>query len=73
MSGFDAGLRRHHQEDRPQGRKFTTSDLRFTVETSLPGSERLAPVLMVNDKVWQMTAEAAEIIIDALLKEEGLV
>lgn len=55
--------------------KFTTSDLRFTVETvACLGACGLAPVLMVNDKVYgQMTAEAAEIIIDALLKEEGLV
>jgi len=54
--------------------KFTTQDLRFTVETvACLGACGLAPVLMVNDKVYgQMTAEAAEIIIDALLGEEGL-
>lgn len=54
--------------------KFTTQDLRFTVETvACLGACGLAPVLMVNEKVYgQMTAEAAEIIIDALLSEEGL-
>ncbi|HOA14886.1 MAG TPA: NAD(P)H-dependent oxidoreductase subunit E [Bacillota bacterium] len=54
--------------------KFTTPDLRFTVETvACLGACGLAPVLMVNDKVYgQMTEEAAEAIIDALLKEEGL-
>jgi NADH-quinone oxidoreductase subunit E len=54
--------------------KFTTQDLRFTVETvACLGACGLAPVLMVNDKVYgQMTAEAAEIIVDALLGEEGL-
>jgi NADH-quinone oxidoreductase subunit E len=54
--------------------KFTTSDLRFTVETvACLGACGLAPVLMVNDKVYgQMTPEAAEVIIDVLLEQEGL-
>jgi NADH-quinone oxidoreductase subunit E len=54
--------------------RFTTQDLRFTVETvACLGACGLAPVLMVNDKVYgQMTAEAAGIIVDALLGEEGL-
>lgn len=54
--------------------RFTTKDLRFTVETvACLGACGLAPVLMVNDKVYgQMTAEAAGIIVDALLGEEGL-
>lgn len=54
--------------------KFTTPDLRFTVETvACLGACGLAPVLMVNDKVYgQMTEEAATAIIDVLLKEEGL-
>lgn len=54
--------------------KFTTQDLRFTVETvACLGACGLAPVLMVNDKVYgQMTPEAAGIIVDALLGEEGL-
>lgn len=54
--------------------KFTTQDLRFTVETvACLGACGLAPVLMINDKVYgQMTAEAAGIIVDALLGEEGL-
>lgn len=54
--------------------KFTTPDLRFTVETvACLGACGLAPVLMVNDKVYgQMTSDAAEIIMEALLREEGL-
>lgn len=54
--------------------KFTTPDLRFTIETvACLGACGLAPVLMVNDKVYgQMTEEAAEAILDLLLKEEGL-
>ena len=54
--------------------KFTTPDLRFTIETvACLGACGLAPVLMVNDKVYgQMTEEAAEAILDVLLKEEGL-
>ncbi len=53
--------------------KFTTPDLKFTVETvSCLGACGLAPVITVNDEVYgKMTPEAAEIIIDKLLERDG--
>ena len=53
--------------------KNTTDDMRFTVETvSCLGACGLAPVVMINDKVYgQMTPEAINIIIDQILEEEG--
>lgn len=56
-----------------KGEKRTTPDLRFTVETvSCLGACGLAPVVMINDQIYgQMTADAINIIIDKLLKEEG--
>ena len=53
--------------------KKTTDDMRFTVETvSCLGACGLAPVVMINDKVYgQMTPEAINIIIDQIMEEEG--
>ncbi|HBE76653.1 MAG TPA: NADH-quinone oxidoreductase subunit NuoE [Firmicutes bacterium] len=54
--------------------KQTTSDMRFTLETvSCLGACGLAPVVMINDKIYgQMTADAINIIIDKILEEEGV-
>ncbi len=51
--------------------KITTDDLRFSVETvSCLGACGLAPVVLINEKVYpQMTPEAISIIIDELKKE----
>ena len=57
-----------------QGAKRTTGDLRFTAETvSCLGACGLAPVVMINDKIYgQMTPEAMKVIIDQLNSaEEG--
>ncbi len=56
-----------------KGEKQTTSDLRFTVETvSCLGACGLAPVVMINDKIYgQMTPDAINIIIDQILAGEG--
>lgn len=56
-----------------QGNKSTTDDLRYTVETvSCLGACGLAPVVMINDKIYgQMTPEAINIIIDELEKEDA--
>ncbi|NLC53804.1 MAG: NADH-quinone oxidoreductase subunit NuoE [Firmicutes bacterium] len=56
-----------------QGDKITTDDLRYTVETvSCLGACGLAPVIMINDKIYgQMTPEAINIIIDELEKEDA--
>ncbi|NLW59220.1 MAG: NADH-quinone oxidoreductase subunit NuoE [Firmicutes bacterium] len=56
-----------------QGNKKTTDNLRYTVETvSCLGACGLAPVIMINDKVYgQMTPEAINIIIDELEKEDA--
>jgi NADH-quinone oxidoreductase subunit E len=56
-----------------QKEQQTTKDLRFTVETvSCLGACGLAPVMMINDKIYgQMTPEAVDIIIDQILAEEG--
>lgn len=52
--------------------KFTTDDMLFTVETvSCLGACGLAPVVVINEKVYpQMTPDAMKIVIDALIKEE---
>jgi len=52
----------------------TTDDLRFTVETvSCLGACGLAPVVMINDRVYgQVTPEGINEIIDQIIaKEEG--
>ena len=52
--------------------KFTTEDMLFSVETvSCLGACGLAPVVVINEKVYpQMTPDAMKIVIDALIKEE---
>ena len=52
--------------------KFTTDDGLFSLETvSCLGACGLAPVVMINDKVYpQMTSDAIKIVIDTILKEE---
>jgi len=54
------------------GDKITTEDMRFSVETvSCLGACGLAPVVMINEKVYpQMTPEAMTIVLDTLMKEE---
>lgn len=56
----------------PDGKK-TSDDLRFTVQTvSCLGACGLAPVVVINDKVYgQVTPEAVELIIDELLSRDG--
>lgn len=55
-----------------QDGRTTTADGLFTVETvACLGACGLAPVMMINDQVHgQLTAEAAELILDELLKRE---
>ena len=55
-----------------QNGKFTTSDGLFSLETvSCLGACGLAPVVVINDKVYpQMTADAINIVLDTLIKEE---
>ena len=50
------------------GKKHTTDDMMFTVETvSCLGACGLAPAMMVNEDVYpRMTPEAAEELIDKL-------
>ncbi|EKE04169.1 MAG: hypothetical protein ACD_20C00099G0014 [uncultured bacterium] len=50
--------------------KITTDDLQFSIETvSCLGACGLAPVVVINDKVYpQMTPDAIKIIIDELQK-----
>jgi len=52
--------------------KFTTDDGLFSLETvSCLGACGLAPVVVINDKVYpQMTSDAIKIVIDTILKEE---
>ncbi len=51
--------------------KITTENGLFSLETvSCLGACSLAPAIVINEKIYpQMTAEAVEIIIDTLLKE----
>ncbi|MCR4881732.1 MAG: NAD(P)H-dependent oxidoreductase subunit E [bacterium] len=52
--------------------KFTSEDGMFSVETvSCLGACGLAPVMMINEKVYpKMTADAVKIAIDAIKKEQ---
>lgn len=54
------------------GENITTEDLKFTVETvSCLGACGLAPVVVINDKVYPaMTSDAISIIIDELMKND---
>lgn len=56
----------------PEG-KFTTVDGLFSLETvSCLGACGLAPVMVVNEKVYpQMTSDAVKVIIDTIMQEEG--
>jgi len=56
-----------------KGSKFTTNDLQFSVETvRCLGACALAPVVVINDKVYsKVTPEAINIIIDQLLERSG--
>lgn len=58
------------------GTKFTTADMKFSVETvSCLGACGLAPVVVINEKVYpQMTPDAINIIIDEIQSrpEEGV-
>ena len=53
--------------------KMTTDDGLFSLETvSCLGACGLAPVMMINDKVYpQMTSDAVKVILDTLLKGEN--
>ena len=53
--------------------KFTSQDGLFTVETvSCLGACGLAPVMVINEKVYpQMTSDAITIVLDTLIKEEA--
>ncbi len=54
--------------------KVTSEDGLFSLEiVSCLGACGLAPVCMINDKVYpQMTSDAVSIILDTLMKEEGV-
>lgn len=53
--------------------QMTTNDGLFSLETvSCLGACGLAPVVVINDKVYpQMTSDAIKIVLDTLLKEEA--
>lgn len=53
--------------------QLTTNDGLFSLETvSCLGACGLAPVVVINSKVYpQMTSDAIKIVLDTLLKEEG--
>lgn len=55
------------------GNKYTTDDLQFSVETvRCLGACALAPVVVINDKVYsKVTPDAVSIIIDQLLERSG--
>lgn len=52
--------------------QLTTNDGLFSLETvSCLGACGLAPVVVINDKVYpQMTSDAIKIVLDTLLKED---
>ena len=53
--------------------KYTTDDGLFSLETvSCLGACGLAPVVMINDKVYpQMTSDAIKVVLDTILQEEN--
>lgn|SRR5574344_562 len=53
--------------------KFATADGMFSLETvSCLGACGLAPVVVINEKVYpQMTSDAIKIVLDTIIKEEG--
>ncbi len=53
--------------------KFTTDNGLFSLETvSCLGACGLAPVVMINDKVYpQMTSDAIKVVLDTILQEEN--
>lgn len=53
--------------------QLTTNDGLFSLETvSCLGACGLAPVVVINEKVYpQMTSDAMKIVIDTIVKEEG--
>ena len=53
--------------------KFTTDNGLFSLETvSCLGACGLAPVVMINDKVYpQMTSDAIKVVVDTILQEEN--
>ncbi|HHY97338.1 MAG TPA: NADH-quinone oxidoreductase subunit NuoE [Firmicutes bacterium] len=55
------------------GKETTTSDMQFTIETvSCLGACGLAPVVMVNDRVYgQMTPEKVDRLLDELMSNSG--
>lgn len=55
----------------PEG-KFTTADGLFSLETvSCLGACGLAPVMVINEKVYpQMTSDAVKVILDTIMQEE---
>lgn len=55
------------------GKETTTSDMQFTIETvSCLGACGLAPVVMVNDRVYgQMTPEKVNRLLDELMASNG--
>lgn len=57
----------------PEG-KMTTEDGLFSLETvSCLGACGLAPVMVINEKVYpQMTSDAVKVIIDTIIQEEGV-
>ena len=56
-----------------QDGKFTTENGLFSLETvSCLGACGLAPVVVINEKVYpQMTSDAISIVLDTLMKEEA--
>ena len=54
--------------------QMTSDDRLFSLETvSCLGACGLAPVMMINEKVYpQMTSDAVSMILDTLMKEEGV-
>ena len=54
--------------------KLTSDNGLFSLETvSCLGACGLAPVCMINDKVYpQMTSDAISVVLDTLMKEEGV-
>ena len=53
--------------------KYTTEDGLFSVETvSCLGACGLAPVVVINEKVYpQMTSDAIKVVLDTILQEEN--
>ncbi len=71
---FNAGLNAIKAKLNFKEGQLTTDDGLFSLETvSCLGASGLAPVVVINEKVYpQMTSDAIKIVLDTIMQEEAV-